>query len=105
MQIIQFVFGHTKWWAAARGRELTGCSDAQDSLGGNSKTVMIANVSPSTTNLNETQSTLRFAQRAKRMGNKATVNEDTAGDPEAMRREIARLKRDLAEARHGGGGP
>lgn len=74
----------------------------QDSLGGNSKTVMIANVSPSTANVNETQSTLRFAQRAKRMGNKATINENTAGDPEAMRREIARLKRDLAEARNGG---
>eukprot|EP00892_Ulva_mutabilis_P001652 jgi/Ulvmu1/11488/UM077_0037.1 len=71
----------------------------QDSLGGNSRTVMIANVSPCTTNITETQSTLRFAQRAKRMGNKATVNENTAGDPEAMKREIARLKRELAEAR------
>ena len=71
----------------------------QDSLGGNSKTVMIANVSPSTNNITETQGTLRFAQRAKRMGNKATVNENTAGDPEAMKREIARLKRELAEAR------
>lgn len=89
----------------ARERHTTSvcvCVRLQDSLGGNSKTVMIANVSPSTANVNETQSTLRFAQRAKRMGNKATVNENTAGDPEAMRREIARLKRDLAEARSGG---
>lgn len=77
----------------------------QDSLGGNSKTVMIANVSPSTANITETQGTLRFAQRAKRMGNRATVNENTAGDPDAMRREIMRLKRELAEARTVGAPP
>jgi len=37
----------------------------RDSLGGNSKTVIIANVSPSTVNLGETLSTLEFAKRAK----------------------------------------
>lgn len=68
----------------------------QDSLGGNSKTVMIANISPSTLNITETQSTLRFAQRAKRMGNKAMVNEDTTGDAEQLRRELARVKRQIA---------
>jgi hypothetical protein len=57
---------------------------------------MIANVSPSITNIAETVSTLRFAQRAKRMGNKAMVNEDTTGDAEVLRRELARLKRQLA---------
>lgn len=71
----------------------------QDSLGGNSKTVMIANVSPSTHNITETQSTLRFAQRAKKMGNKAHVNEDSTGDVDILRKEVLRLKRQLAELR------
>ena len=44
---------------------------AQDSLGGNSKTIMVANISPASANLAETLSTLRFAQRAKSIKNKA----------------------------------
>ena len=44
----------------------------QDSLGGNSKTMMIANVSPALTNMAETLSTLRFAQRTKHIKNKVT---------------------------------
>ena len=43
---------------------------AQDSLGGNSKTMMIANVSPAATNAADTLSTLRFAQRVKFIRNK-----------------------------------
>jgi hypothetical protein len=70
----------------------------QDSLGGNSKTVMIANISPSAHNIAETQSTLRFAQRAKKMGNRAIVNENTMGDNEILRKEVVRLKRKLEEA-------
>ncbi|EIE26130.1 kinesin-domain-containing protein, partial [Coccomyxa subellipsoidea C-169] len=42
----------------------------QDSLGGNSKTIMVANISPASANLAETISTLRFAQRAKSIKNK-----------------------------------
>ena len=42
----------------------------QDSLGGNSKTFMVANISPASANLAETLSTLRFAQRAKSIKNK-----------------------------------
>lgn len=68
----------------------------QDSLGGNSKTVMIANISPSAQNITETQSTLRFAQRAKKMGNKAHVNENASGDNERLRREVIHLKQQLA---------
>lgn len=68
----------------------------QDSLGGNSKTVMIANVAPSTHHIGETLSTLRFAQRAKRMGNRAHVNEDTQGNAEMLRQEVVRLKLQLA---------
>ena len=46
----------------------------RDSLGGNSKTVIVANISPSVLNLNETISTLNFAQRAKMIKNKAIIN-------------------------------
>jgi len=48
----------------------------QDSLGGNTKTVMIAACSPADYNLDETLSTLRYASRAKAIKNKPRVNED-----------------------------
>ena len=48
----------------------------QDSLGGNTKTVMIAALSPASYNWEETMSTLRYADRAKRIKNKPKVNED-----------------------------
>lgn len=48
----------------------------QDSLGGNTKTVMIAACSPADYNLEETISTLRYASRAKSIKNKPRVNED-----------------------------
>ena len=48
----------------------------QDSLGGNTKTVMIAALSPADYNFEETLSTLRYASRAKNIQNKPTVNED-----------------------------
>jgi len=48
----------------------------QDNLGGNSKTVMVATVSPASDNFEETLSTLRYADRAKRIMNHAVVNED-----------------------------
>jgi kinesin family protein 3/17 len=48
----------------------------QDSLGGNTKTVMIAACSPADYNLDETLSTLRYASRAKSIKNKPRVNED-----------------------------
>ena len=48
----------------------------QDSLGGNTKTVMIAAISPADYNLDETLSTLRYASRAKSIKNKPRVNED-----------------------------
>ncbi|CAL4210791.1 unnamed protein product, partial [Meganyctiphanes norvegica] len=48
----------------------------QDSLGGNSKTVMCANIGPANYNYDETISTLRYANRAKNICNKAKVNED-----------------------------
>ncbi|KAK2969643.1 hypothetical protein RJ640_025820 [Escallonia rubra] len=64
----------------------------QDSLGGNSKTTIIANVSPSICSLNETLSTLKFAQRAKLIQNNAKINEDASGDVTALQRQIQQLK-------------
>lgn len=48
----------------------------QDSLGGNTKTVMIAAIGPADYNLDETLSTLRYASRAKHIENKPKINED-----------------------------
>ena len=69
----------------------------QDSLGGNTKTLMIANVGPADMNFDETLSTLRYANRAKNIKNKPKINEDPK---DAMLREfqeeIARLKAQLS---------
>ena len=48
----------------------------QDSLGGNTKTWMIANISPADYNYDETLSTLRYADRAKNIKNKPKINQD-----------------------------
>mmetsp|Transcript_9433 Transcript_9433/g.8181 ORF Transcript_9433/g.8181 Transcript_9433/m.8181 type:complete len:178 (+) Transcript_9433:651-1184(+) len=65
----------------------------QDSLGGNTKTVMVANIGPADWNYDETLSTLRYANRAKSIKNKPKINEDPK---DAMLREfqeeIATLK-------------
>ncbi|KAM6971984.1 kinesin-like protein KIF16B [Aplochiton taeniatus] len=65
----------------------------KDSLGGNSKTIMIATVSPADVNYGETLSTLRYANRAKNIVNKPTINEDSnVRLIRELRAEIARLK-------------
>ncbi|KAL4451157.1 hypothetical protein ABPG74_021479 [Tetrahymena malaccensis] len=68
----------------------------QDSLGGNTKTVMIANIGPADYNYDETISTLRYANRAKSIKNRPKINEDPK---DAMIREfqeeINRLKVEL----------
>ena len=63
----------------------------QDSLGGNSHTVMIACVSPADSNLEETMSTLRYADRARKIKNKSIVNRD----PQAA--ELARLRQQIQQ--------
>ncbi|XP_019447716.1 PREDICTED: kinesin-like protein KIN-12E [Lupinus angustifolius] len=68
----------------------------QDSLGGNSKTIIIANISPSICCSLETLSTLKFAQRAKFIKNNAIVNEDASGDVIAMRVQIQQLKKEVS---------
>lgn len=70
----------------------------QDSLGGNSKTLMCANVSPADINYDETISTLRYANRAKNIKNRARINEDPK---DALLRqfqvEIEQLRKQLEE--------
>ncbi|XP_070390402.1 chromosome-associated kinesin KIF4-like isoform X2 [Dermacentor albipictus] len=65
----------------------------QDSLGGNSHTVMIACVSPADSNLEETLNTLRYADRARKIKNKPVVNIDP------VQAEVALLRQQLQEAR------
>nr|XP_029729746.1 LOW QUALITY PROTEIN: kinesin-like protein Klp98A [Aedes albopictus] len=65
----------------------------KDSLGGNSKTIMIAAISPADVNYSETLSTLRYANRAKNIINKPTVNEDpNVKLIRELREEIFKLK-------------
>ena len=66
---------------------------AQDSLGGNSKTTIIACVSPAAGNVAETLSTLRFASNARAIRNCPTINRGTRGNVAALQAEIERLKR------------
>ncbi|EDV96658.1 kinesin-like protein Klp68D [Drosophila grimshawi] len=69
----------------------------QDSLGGNSKTIMIANIGPSNYNYNETLTTLRYAQRAKNIQNQPIKNEDPQDAKlKEYQAEIERLKRLIA---------
>lgn len=67
----------------------------RDSLGGNSKTCMIAAVSNASSSFCETLSTLKFAQRAKLIKNQALVNEEATGNVEMLKSEIKRLKEEL----------
>lgn len=75
----------------------------QDSLGGNAKTVMVANIGPASYNYDETVTTLRYANRAKNIKNKPKINEDPK---DALLRtyqdELAKLKK-MLEAKGGQG--
>lgn len=71
----------------------------KDNLGGNSKTVMVATISPAADNYEETLSTLRYADRAKRIVNHAVVNEDpNARIIRELRQEVEALKEMLKHA-------
>ncbi|CAM6101475.1 unnamed protein product [Calypogeia fissa] len=68
----------------------------QDSLGGNTRTVMLANIGPSDYNFDESISTLRYANRAKNIKNKPRINEDPKDAIlREFQEEIARLKAQL----------
>ncbi|CDQ93945.1 unnamed protein product [Oncorhynchus mykiss] len=74
-------------------------SSLQDSLGGNSRTAMVATVSPAGDNYDETLSTLRYADRAKSIVNHAVVNEDpNARIIRELREEVEKLRDQLTEA-------
>ncbi|XP_043713863.1 kinesin-like protein KIN-4C isoform X2 [Telopea speciosissima] len=78
----------------------------QDSLGGNSKTVMIACVSPADTNAEETLNTLKYANRARNIQNKAIINRDpVAAQMQRMRSQIEQLQSELLYFRGEGGAP
>ena len=71
----------------------------KDNLGGNSRTVMVATISPALDNYEETLSTLRYADRAKRIVNHAVVNEDpNARIIRELRAEVDALKEMLLNA-------
>lgn len=70
----------------------------QDSLGGNTKTVMCANAGPAEYNYDETISTLRYANRAKNIKNKPVINEDPKDATlREYQDEISKLKAQLSE--------
>ncbi|NWI37722.1 KIF11 protein, partial [Picathartes gymnocephalus] len=77
----------------------------QDSLGGRTKTSIIATISPASVNLEETLSTLEYAHRAKNIMNKPEVNQKLTKKAliKEYTEEIERLKRDLAAAREKNG--
>uniref|UniRef100_A0A8D2N876 Kinesin motor domain-containing protein n=1 Tax=Zonotrichia albicollis TaxID=44394 RepID=A0A8D2N876_ZONAL len=74
----------------------------QDSLGGNSHTLMIACVSPADSNLEETLNTLRYADRARKIKNKPIVNVDPqAAELHQLKQQVQQLQVLLLQA-HGG---
>jgi len=78
----------------------------KDNLGGNSKTIMIATLSPSAVNFDETLSTLRYANSAKNIRNKAIVNEDAnARIIRELKEEITKLRDQLGLRGEDGSGP
>ncbi|XP_066397176.1 LOW QUALITY PROTEIN: kinesin-like protein KIN-4A [Miscanthus floridulus] len=74
----------------------------QDSLGGNSKTVMIACISPADINAEETLNTLKYANRARNIQNKPIVNRNPIADEmKRMRQQIEYLQAELVSAQGG----
>ncbi|KAG9440503.1 hypothetical protein H6P81_020668 [Aristolochia fimbriata] len=74
----------------------------QDSLGGNSRTVMIACISPADINAEETLNTLKYANRARNIQNKPIVNRDPiSNEMQRMREKLEYLQAELLCARGG----
>uniref|UniRef100_A0A665XC01 Chromosome-associated kinesin KIF4-like n=1 Tax=Echeneis naucrates TaxID=173247 RepID=A0A665XC01_ECHNA len=74
----------------------------QDSLGGNSHTLMIACVSPADSNMEETINTLRYADRARKIKNKPIVNVDPrAAEMNRLKQQVQELQVMLLHARGG----
>uniref|UniRef100_A0A8C4Q3F9 Kinesin-like protein n=1 Tax=Eptatretus burgeri TaxID=7764 RepID=A0A8C4Q3F9_EPTBU len=74
----------------------------QDSLGGNSHTLMVACISPADANLEETANSLRYADRARKIKNKPIVNQDPqAAELLALKRQVQQLRVQLLQATGG----
>lgn len=74
----------------------------QDSLGGNTKTLMVANVGPATYNYQESLATLRYASRAKKVRNKPVINDDPKdAELRHYQDEISRLRAELSRVSGG----
>lgn len=74
----------------------------QDSLGGNSQTIMLACVSPSDRDFMETLNTLKYANRARNIKNRVQINQDQSSRQiSQLRREIAALQLELLEYKQG----
>ncbi len=74
----------------------------QDSLGGNSQTLMLACISPSDSNLQETLNTLKYANRARNIKNRVAINQDATASPaeiQQLRTQLARLKLEVTALR------
>ena len=75
----------------------------QNALGGNSKTIMICALSPASINYEETLSTLRYADRAKKIQNKAIINESPQEKMiRELREENEKLRKLILSAASGG---
>lgn len=71
----------------------------QNALGGNSKTAMLATVSPSLAQYQETLSTLQYAQNVKNIENNAVVNfRQTGNELARLRQEVVVLRKSLEES-------
>uniref|UniRef100_W5LM61 Kinesin family member 4 n=1 Tax=Astyanax mexicanus TaxID=7994 RepID=W5LM61_ASTMX len=74
----------------------------QDSLGGNSHTLMIACISPADSNIEETINTLRYADRARKIKNKPVLNIDPqAAEMKRLKQQVQELQVMLLHARGG----
>lgn len=75
----------------------------QDSLGGNSQTLMIACASPSSDNFSESLNTLKYADRAKNIQNRVQINEESGGngafEAAQLKKQIAALKQEILHLR------
>jgi len=96
------VKSHTASYVPYRDSKLTRL--LQDSLGGNAHTLMIACVSPTEWNAAETVNTLKYANRARNIKNRAVVNEREEGwdDVEWLQNMVTRLRKDLKALKEGG---
>ncbi|KAI8088706.1 P-loop containing nucleoside triphosphate hydrolase protein [Halteromyces radiatus] len=75
----------------------------QDSLGGNSHTLMLACISPSPSDYMETLNTLKYANRARNIQNRVEINVDYEGSPEEvsyLRSQMIKLKMQLLDLKH-----